>query len=65
MVENKRVAAAISFYKSRRCFRDAVKWELRLIFQPMVESTAASGVLHILGQEVSYNFGHSPLRQRP
>ncbi|KAG2292567.1 hypothetical protein Bca52824_039236 [Brassica carinata] len=28
----------------------------------MVESTAASGVLHIFGQEVSYNFGHSPLR---
>ena len=29
----------------------------------MVESTAASGVLHIFGQEVSYNFGHSPLRR--
>lgn len=32
--------------------------DLRLIL--MVESTVASSVLHILRQEISYNFGHSP-----
>lgn len=45
------------------CKTATVKRELRLIL--MVESTAASGVLHILGQKVSYNFVHSPLRQLP